>query len=157
MEHIAVLIKNAMLSKDNVALNAYKNLKAEFDKFIHSPKYNNSFSQSDALQITVSYCKKLEDSISQFKQANREDLIQEYTSELEVLQKLIPEPPTAEEIEYILYNWADELNYYGQILEDRMEIIIPKKEMGNAIKHLKMRFPTADGKLISDIVKKYIK
>lgn len=34
--------------------------------------------------------------------------------------------------------------------------IIPKKEMGNAIKYLKSKFPTADGKMISEIVKKYL-
>ena len=34
-------------------------------------------------------------------------------------------------------------------------IQIPKKEMGNAIKYIKSRFPQADGKLISTIVKEY--
>ena len=34
-------------------------------------------------------------------------------------------------------------------------LVIPKKEMGNAIKHLKSKFPQADGKLISTIVKEY--
>ena len=33
---------------------------------------------------------------------------------------------------------------------------IPKKEMGSAIKHLKSKFPQADGKMISNIVKEYI-
>ena len=40
--------------------------------------------------------------------------------------------------------------------EDLPEVAIPKKEMGNAIKYLKSRFPQADGKMISEIVKKYI-
>ena len=34
--------------------------------------------------------------------------------------------------------------------------LIPKKEMGTAIKYLKSKFPTANGKIISDIVKTYI-
>lgn len=34
--------------------------------------------------------------------------------------------------------------------------IIPKKEIGNAIKHLKSKFPQADGKMISNIVKEYL-
>ena len=33
---------------------------------------------------------------------------------------------------------------------------IPKKAMGVMIKSLKEKFPTADGKIISDIVKQYI-
>lgn len=42
-------------------------------------------------------------------------------------------------------------NYFGSPI-----IYIPKKEMGTAIKHLKSKFPTADGKMISEIVKKYL-
>ena len=34
-----------------------------------------------------------------------------------------------------------------------IRIKIPKKEMGNLIKQVKIAFPTADGKMISDIVK----
>lgn len=33
---------------------------------------------------------------------------------------------------------------------------IPKKNMGKAIKYLKSKFPTADGKIISKIIKKYL-
>ena len=39
---------------------------------------------------------------------------------------------------------------------DMVSFQIPKKEMGNAIKYLKSEFPQADGKMISEIVKKYI-
>ena len=101
-------------------------------------------------------CKKLEDSISSFIEANREDLASEYREELEVLKKLLPKPAEASDIEYILYNWADEKNFMDYSGEDLPKITIPKKEMGGAIKHLKARFPQADGKMISEIVKKYI-
>lgn len=43
------------------------------------------------------------------------------------------------------------LNAYKNIKAE-----IPKKEMGTAIKYLKSKFPTADGKMISEIVKKYL-
>jgi hypothetical protein len=33
------------------------------------------------------------------------------------------------------------------------KIAIPKKEMGNFIKQIKTVFPTADGKMVSDIIK----
>ena len=101
-------------------------------------------------------CKKLEDSISSFIEANREDLASEYREELEVLKKLLPEPVEASDIEYILYNWTDEKNFMDYSGEDLPKITIPKKEMGSAIKHLKARFPQAEGKMISEIVKKYI-
>lgn len=159
MINIDELIKNATLSQDKVALNAYKNIKSEFERFIHSgsmlPKRLTDEVQT---YLIFDYSKKLKDSIRQFSEANRQDLVDEYTSELEVLQKLLPESANESEIEHHLYNWADELNFYsGEILEDRMEIAIPKKEMGNAIKFLKQKFPINDGQIIANIVKKYVK
>lgn len=93
-----------------------------------------------------------EDSISQFSEARRDDLVSEYTSEWEVVKKLLPEPVKTSDIrsellEYVKLNPEQGLN---------TKIIIEKKEMGNAIKYLKSKFPTADGKMISDIVKEYV-
>ena len=34
--------------------------------------------------------------------------------------------------------------------------MIPKKEMGNTVKLTKTQFPSADGKMIADIVKKLL-
>lgn len=151
------LIKNATLSKDKIALNAYKNLKSELQKVLTSknaPKYSESL----FLEVCNKYAKTLEDSIRQFSEANRQDLVNEYTSELEVVKKLLPEPALESEIEHHLYNWADELNFYDKnFSEDKIEIAIPKKEMGNAIKFLKQKFPINDGQMIANIVKKYVK
>lgn len=152
-------IKEATLSQDKVALNAYKNIKAEFEKFQHSktilPKRLNKDIQ---ISLIFNYSNKLKDSIKQFSEANRQDLVDEYTSELEVVKKFLPEPANESEIEYCLYNWADELNFYGdKILEDRIEIAIPKDKIKDAVNHLKFKFPTTDGQFIYNIVKKYIK
>lgn len=155
--NIDQLIKEATLSRDKVALNAYKNIKAEFEKFKHAQILERKLTKDVELRIISNYAKKLKEAINQFLEASREDLANEYREELEVVEKLLPAPVDASEIDYRLYNWADELNYYsGKVLEDRMEIAIPKKEMGAAIKFLKSKFPTADGKMISEIVKKYI-
>ena len=84
----------------------------------------------------------------------------EYTDELVVLRKLLPEPVNESEIclfigsdeEYFSQFTEEYLNENGEILRGRQ---IPKKEMGNSIKYLKSKFPLADGKLISNIVKEY--
>lgn len=156
MIDIDKLIMSARKEQNKVALNAYQNIKAQIQKN-QTAKGAKPLTDETQLQIIGKYAKTLEDSISQFLEGDREDLASEYRSELEVIQKLLPEPVSASDIEHHLYNWADELNYYsGKVLEDRMEIAIPKKEMGTAIKFLKSKFPTADGKMISEIVKKYI-
>ena len=150
-EHIA----KAMKSRNQVELRAYKNLKAEI-QILQTAKNAKPYDEAAEIQLISKMCKKLEDSISSFIEANREDLASEYREELEVLKKLLPKPVEASDIEYILYIWADQKNFMDYSKEDLPEIAIPKKEMGNAIKYLKSRFPQADGKMISEIVKKYI-
>ena len=150
-EHIA----KAMKSKNQVELRAYKNLKAEI-QILQTAKNAKPYDEAAEIQLISKMCKKLEDSISSFIEANREDLASEYREELEVLKKLLPKPVEASDIEYILYIWADQKNFMDYSKEDLPEVAIPKKEMGNAIKYLKSRFPQADGKMISEIVKKYI-
>lgn len=155
MINVNECIAKAMKSKNLVELRAYKNLKAEI-QILQTAKNAKPYDKTAEIQLISKMCKKLEDSISSFIEANREDLVSEYRDELEVLKKLLPEPVEASDIEFILYNWADEKNFMDYSGEDLPKITIPKKEMGNAIKYLKFKFPQADGKMISEIVKKYV-
>lgn len=166
MLNINTLIKNATLSHDKVALNAYKNLKAEFQKIQTSKNYKGEWTEQLELQTINKYAKSLEDAILQFSEARRDDLVAEYTSELEVVKKLLPEPVDALQICSELSKWCVENNFCSEIEEfiimpegtksSGRTLKLPKKEMGNAIKYLKSKFPIADGKMISEIVKKYI-
>ena len=155
MININECIAKAMKSKNQVELRAYKNLKAEI-QILQTAKNAKPYDEAAEIQLISKMCKKLEDSISSFIEANREDLASEYREELEVLKKLLPKPVEASDIEYILYIWADQKNFMDYSKEDLPEIAIPKKEMGNAIKYIKSRFPQADGKLISTIVKSFV-
>lgn len=165
MNRVDQLIKEAFLSKDKIALNAYKNLKSELQKVL-TAKNAPEYSEALLIQVTAKYAKSLEDAILQFSEAYRDDLVASYTSELEVVKKLLPAPVNESQIMYELIQWAknnlenfsSEPEYDAEIgaVIPRMNIQIPKKEMGTVIKYLKSKFPTADGKMISDIVKKYI-
>ena len=155
MINVNECIAKAMKSKNQVELRAYKNLKAEI-QILQTAKNAKIYDEVAEIQLISKMCKKLEDGISGFLEAGREDLVAEYRDELEVLKKLLPKPAEASDIEYILYNWADEKNFMDYSGEGLPKITIPKKEMGNAIKHLRSKFPQADGKMISEIVKNYI-
>lgn len=155
MTDVNQLIKEALLAKDKIALNAYKNLKTELQKVL-TAKNAPEYSEALFMQVTAKYAKSLEDAIKQFSEAHRDDLVADYTSELEVIKKLLPEPVNESQIEYELGVWCG-YNDYFVIKEDKsLANAIPKKEMGTAIKYLKSKFPTANGKMISEIVKKYI-
>ena len=147
-----------MKSGDKVALRAYKNLKAEIQK-VKTAKNAKPYTDAAEIQLISKMCKNLEDAILDFSKAHREDLVADYTSELEVLKKLLPEPVNESQICSELLEWCRE-NHFTQRFQTAIGyeeyLVIPKKEMGNAIKHLKSKFPQADGKLISTIVKSFI-
>ena len=147
-----------MKSGDKVALRAYKNLKAEIQK-VKTVKNAKPYTDASEIQLISKMCKNLEDAILDFSKAHRDDLVADYTSELEVLKKLLPEPVNESQICSELSEWCRE-NHFTKRFQTAIGyeeyLVIPKKEMGNAIKHLKSKFPQADGKLISSIVKKYV-
>ena len=161
MINIDELIKESMKSRNQNKLRAYKNLKAEIQAF-KTAKNAKPYDEVAEISIIKKYCEKLEKSILSFSEAHREDLVLEYSDELEVLRKLLPEPVGEREIcsfigndqEYFSQFEDEYLNEKGEIVKG---IRIPKKEMGNAIKYLKSKFPHADGKLISGIIKGILK
>lgn len=165
MINIDELIKESLKSGNKTELKTYRNLKAEFQKVKtakNAPEWNDALE----MQIISKYSRILEDAILQFSQAHRDDLVSEYTSELEIVKKLLPEPVNEAQIMYELIQWAkNDFENFSSTLEydaevgaviPRINIQIPKKQMGNVIKYIKSKFPTADGKMISEIVKKYI-
>lgn len=157
MLNIDNLIKESMKSRNQTELRAYKNLKAEIQTF-KTAKNAKPYDEAAEISIIKKYCEKLEKSILSFSEAHREDLVAEYSDELEVLRKLLPEPVNESQVCSELLEWCRE-NHFIQKFQTAIgyeeHLVIPKKEMGNAIKHLKSKFPQADGKLISTIVKEY--
>ena len=158
MINIDDLIKISMKSRNQTELRAYKNLKAEIQAF-KTAKNAKPYDEAAEIQLISKMCKKLEDSILGFSEAGREDLMSEYRDELTVLKKLLPEPVNESQVCSELSEWCRE-NHFVQRFQTAIgyeeHLVIPKKEMGNAIKHLKSKFPQADGKLISTVVKSYI-
>lgn len=160
MLNIDELIKESMKARDKSSLRAYQNLKTEIQKF-KTAKNAKPYDEAAELGIISKYCKSLEDAIEQFSEAHRDDLVAEYSNELEVLRKLLPEPVNASQVSsaikmmgYLKMIDTGISTKDGPIFEPRIEI--PKSEMGTVIKSLKSKFPTADGKMISEIVKKYL-
>lgn len=153
MIEIDNLIKDALKNKQTVELKVYRNLKADIMAFKtqkNAPEYN----EASEISIIRKYATKMEDAEKQYSQAGREDLATECREELEVLKKLLPKPVEAQDINSILAGWCVRNNFVNT--ENEAKIEIPKKSMGLAIKAMKEVFPTADGKIISEVVKQYV-
>ena len=150
MLNIDELIKESLKNKKTSELKVYRNLKADIMAF-KTQKNAPTYDEAAELKIIQKYVTKMEDAEKQYSQAGREDLTSECRDELEVLRKLLPEPVTASEIYEELRYWAEKNHYINE--EIASEIQIPKKEMGVVIKYIKSKLPTADGKMISEVVK----
>ena len=158
-------IKNSLKSGNKSELKAYRNLKAEFQKIQTSKDYKGEWNKEIELQTLAKYGRQLDAAIAEFG-GSQTDLGKEYSDELEIIKKLLPEPVNESDI----YSYLLSMNFQKEMFPENIEKIekmqnlgirvldieIPKKEMGRVIKHLKSKFPTADGKMISDVVKKYI-
>lgn len=151
MINVDELIKKALKEGNKVELKVYRNLKSEIMNFKtqkNAPEYN----EATEISIIKKYASKMEDVEKQYSEAGREDLVSECRDELDILRKLLPKPVTESELSDWIMATALDRNWVGTD-DVSTRIMIPKKEMGNLIKQVKSAFPTADGKMIADIVK----
>ena len=139
-----------MITKDAAGLRVYRNLKTDIMNFKtqkNAPRYDDR----EEIKIIRKYYTKMEDAEKQYLEAGRQDLATECREELDILKTLLPEPVSSEKIYEELWRFGIANDY---IYESKL--IIPKNMMGMAIKLMKTIFPTADGKMISDVVKEYV-
>ena len=139
-----------MITKDAAGLRVYRNLKTDIMNFKtqkNAPRYDDA----EEIKIIRKYYTKMEDAEKQYLEAGRQDLATECREELDILKTLLPEPVSPEKIYEELWKFgiANDCIYESKL-------IIPKNKMGIAIKFMKAIFPTADGKMISDVVKEYV-
>ena len=137
-DSIDKMIMEAVKTKESVKASVYRLIKNEFLKYTTA---KNAKPLDDATEITIlqKMVKQREESIEAYKKAGREDLIVAEIAEIKVIQELLPEVPTKEDV----------VNYVNYWYPDGIE----KKAMGATIKELKEKFVGVDGKMVADVVK----
>ena len=151
MLNIDELIKESLKNKKIMDLKVYRILKSDIMAF-KTQKNAPVYDEAAELKIIQKYVTKMEDAEKQYSQAGRLDLATECRDELEVLRKLLPEPVKESDICDFVQGYAIDRNWVGTD-DVSTRVMIPKKNMGEVIKATKSQFPTADGKIISEIVK----
>lgn len=144
MINIDELIKDALKSKDADKLKAYRNLKAKIMEY-KTAKNAKPYDNQAEIQIIKKMCDSLKESEINYKKANRQDLFDECIVERRILENFLPVAASAEEIELAVRE-----------SEHFVDGKINKKSMGLVIKEIKSKFDFVDGKLVSEIVKKFI-
>ncbi len=138
-------IKEAMKARDKVRLETLRNIKKVFIEAKTAPGANDTLEDAAALKILAKLAKQGKESAATFEQQNRPDLAEEELAQVRVIEEYLPKPLTAEEIEtevkaIIAETGASSIKEMGKV-------------MGVASKKMAGR---ADGKMISDIVKKLL-
>jgi uncharacterized protein YqeY len=151
MLNIDELIKESLKNKKTMDLKVYRILKSDIMAF-KTQKNAPVYDEAAELKIIQKYVTKMEDAEKQYSHAGRLDLATECREELEVLRKLLPEPVKESDICDFVQGYAIDRNWVGTD-DVSTRVMIPKKNMGEVIKATKSQFPTADGKIISEIVK----
>lgn len=148
MINIDKLILDARKMNNKDELKAFQDLKSEMMLF-KTAKNAKPYTETAELDLIQKMIKSYLKSVETYREASREDLATEMEKEISILQTLLPAAPSQQEIENYLSLWMKRTS----VCNLNGEYAIPKKVMGAAIKSVKDEFPTADGKMISDIVK----
>ena len=110
-EQIKNSIKEAMLAKDSIRLETYRNMLASFVNELVSKnrKPNEILEDKEAIAVISRLSKQRKDSIEQFKKGNREDLVKKEQAELAILETYLPKLMDKSEVEKIARSKKDEL------------------------------------------------
>lgn len=135
-------LKEAMKSKDTVALSALRALKSAFMLAKTEVGSEEGLSGEQELKIIQKQVKQRKDSAKVFSEQDREDLATPELEEAKVLEQFLPKPLTQEEVENIVESVIKDLNANGMKDMGKVMGIVSKKVAGKA-----------DGKTISTIVK----
>ncbi|HLS22497.1 MAG TPA: GatB/YqeY domain-containing protein [Pseudogracilibacillus sp.] len=94
-------MKEAMKDKDKTRLSVIRMLRAALQNEAIA-KGVDSLSEEDAMMIVSRQVKQMQESLEEFKAANRDDLIEKAEAELAVIEQYMPEQLTEAELEEIV-------------------------------------------------------
>lgn len=143
IERITEDMKSAMKEKNQLRLNAVRAIKSEITKEATSGKSAKELTEADILKVIQRMIKQRTDSINQYKEAGRQDLVDEESNQLEYIKTYLPKQLSEAEVTDII----------KKIITETGATSI--KDMGKVMKQANSELAgKADGKMISDIVKK---
>ena len=133
-------IKAAMKARDKV-----RNIKKVFLEAKTAPGSDGELSDDAALKIIQKLAKQGKETAETYTSNNRQDLADEELAQVKVLEEYLPKQLTESEIEAIVKEIISETNASSMKEMGKVMGIASKKMAGQA-----------DGKIISDIVKKLL-
>lgn len=127
-------------------LVALRNILAQVkNKEIALIKRAEGLNDEEVVAVIKTMVKQCLDSIEQFKNGGRQDLVDKEEAELKILRSFLPPQISKDEIKGIVGEIVKKLNASGQ------------KDMGRVMKEVMPKFAgKADGKMVNDVVKEVL-
>lgn len=137
-------IKTSMLSKDSNRLRTIRGLKSAL-VLKKTEKNNTDLSDEDFLLVVQKCIKTRKESIDIFATQNRNDLVEQESIEISILQTYLPQQLSIQDITVIIQNIVTDV--------DAKNI----KDMGKVMAIAKVELAgKADNKTISDVIKSFL-
>ncbi|QDO91415.1 GatB/YqeY domain-containing protein [Dolosigranulum pigrum] len=133
-------MKVAMKAKDKAKLKTIRMLKASLQN--EKLAKQDDLTEQEELDILAREKKQRLDSLQEFKQAGRDDLVDEVEEELAIVAEYLPEPLSDNEVKEIVQSVIDSVDASG--MQDMGKV------MGAVMPKVKGR---ADGNFVSEVVK----
>jgi len=140
---IMVKLKEAMKSKDQVALTSLRAVKAEILLAQTASGTKVDLTEEEEIKIIQKLVKQRKDSATIFTEQSRPDLAEPELAQAAVIEQFLPEQFTEEEVEKIVLQVIEELGASGMKDMGKVMAVVNKEVAGQA-----------DGKTISVLVKK---
>lgn len=143
MLNIDTLIANALKERNEIKTAVYRAIKTAEMNY-KTAKNAKPLDEAAEIQIIKKLVTQREESASIYRENGRPELAEREEAETAYLKELLPPEVSKDDIIAAVLAWA--------VAESKGETI-PKNRMGEAIKAIKAKFPTADGKIVADSVK----
>lgn len=135
-------MKNAMKSQDKEKLSVIRMLKSAVQLAAIEKKHE--LSDEEVIDVLAKQIKMRKESVGEFSKANREDLVNQYNREIEILMSYMPEQMSEKECLKIIDEVFLEINptsqkQMGLIIKEVAPKLKGKFDMGEASKIIKDR------------------
>lgn len=141
-------IANAMKKRDKEKLDTLKLIKTELVKV---EKSGVTIDDAKEVSILLKMIDQRKESIVQYIKGGRSDLAEWEQKEIDVIKQYIPEQPTDDEIEDYT---KDAIKHYVE--QNDSDYMVSMKDMKAILSMVQEKYPTANGKVVSKVLKEYI-
>ena len=142
IDEVSTAIADAMRRQDAPRLSALRMLKAALMN--REVEKSRALDAAESLQVVSSLVKQRRDSIEQFQQGGRQDLVDKETAEIAILEHYLPPPVDPAALERAV---AEAIAETGAA---------SPKDMGRVMKAAMVRLSgqTVDGRVVNELVRK---